>query len=64
MFGTAEEDAIDQPLNRIIPQRFANQHTNHVDAFGRTLCIHHGIVPSRHYMGETRNYRGQLKGST
>jgi hypothetical protein len=30
----------------------------------RTLCIHHRVVPSRHYMGETRNYRGQLKGST
>lgn len=36
MFGWRRRDVIDQPLEKLIPQRFRPLHANHVQAFGAT----------------------------
>src|SRR5436853_3753105 len=35
MFGGSATDAIGQPIDRFIPERFRSAHTEHVDNFGR-----------------------------
>src|SRR5262249_23025056 len=36
MFGWSAGDAMGQPLDRFIPERFRAVHREHVEAFGRT----------------------------
>lgn len=36
MFGCSAQDALGQPLDRFIPERFRHSHAEHIRAFGRT----------------------------